>query len=209
LLAPSALVPLLEPLSEHRAYAASLGLLLAAAAAAQQIFGARVATAAMAAVAVACVPLTLRRNALWAEPRLLWQEAAARAPDLWAAQYSLGKHLALEGNCGAAIPPLQRAAALSRGDVRAHNELARCLSLEGRNAEAYAALSAALALAPHSALTLANLAALALTTRRPDLAREYLSRAIAADPGNAARRERLQTLQDLSPDPDAPWPPAR
>jgi len=192
LLAPAALVPLLEPLSEHRAYAAGFGLCLAAASAAQELVGARGATALMSAAAIICVPLTLRRNQLWADPPRLWAEAAERSPDLWRAKYALGKQLADSGDCASAETPLRRAAKLSQSDVRAHNELARCLSAQGRTPEAYSVLDEALHRDPRSTL-----------------AREYLSRALALEPLNDARRERLQSLQSLTPAAEAPWPPSR
>jgi tetratricopeptide (TPR) repeat protein len=208
-LLPSSVIALREPMAEQRVYAASLGLFLLLGEGLRQLAGQRAGIALSAASLAICVPLTLQRNFLWSDPLRLWSEAADRAPDLWAAQYALGKLLAGRGDCSAAEGPLRKAVALSTGDVRAHNELARCLSSAGRNAEAFELLHDAVRLAPQAALTWANLAALALAARRPDKAREFLARALTLEPDNQPRRERLQALADQPPAEGAPWPPTR
>ncbi len=215
LLPSSSVVPLNEPMSEHRAYGASLGLFLAVshglwrAARALGSERAERATglAAVAGAVAVFAPLTYLRDTVWADPVRLWTEAVEASPGVWAAQYSLGGLLANQDNCRDAVKPLRAAIALVPDEVKAHNTLAHCLATLGHLDQAYAVLTEATRRAPNDAQTWANLAALAVASRRPDKAREFLTRALVLEPGATTRRDHLKDLDGMPLDERAPWPP--
>lgn len=203
-LAPSSLIPLNEPMSEHRTYVASAGLFLALASTAAPLLG-RALRPALAVVCVVLAALTVARNRVWADERKLWAEAAERAPEVWAAQYGLGDAHRAAGDCRSAIQAYEKAVALVPGEVRAHLNLGICLATVGRPGAAYRAFVRAGELDPKNPAVPTNLATLALLAGNPATARRYLLAAAALEPGNAERRQRADAVPEA---PDArPWPP--
>jgi tetratricopeptide (TPR) repeat protein len=216
-MAPSTLVPLAEPMSEHRVYVAAIGLcllaptpllLLRAWSAARPPALVLVPGAALLAVLGG---LSVARHHVWSSERALWTEAAERAPTVWVAQYGAALALKEAGDCKAAEAPYRAALRLGPEEVRAHHGLAECLARLGRPAEAFEVLDAAARARPGDATTLANLGALALSVGAPRRGLAFLREAVAREPQDAERRARSEELArwiDAHPDAsERPWPP--
>jgi hypothetical protein len=188
-LLPSSVVPLEEVVAEQRVYLASAGLFLAASAGAARLYASRAARSrAWRAVAIAVcvmvlaslVTLTIKRNATWADPVTLWQDAVRNAPASWRAHFGLGNALAEAGNCHDAIPELTRAAELSPRPQTFMN-LATCFAADRRLDDAASAYGAALAIEPGYAPAHFNLALLALGAGDRATAQRHFLQAIPTD----------------------------
>jgi Flp pilus assembly protein TadD len=190
LLVPSAAVPLVEIMAEHRVYEASLGLFLAAGLLAGAALSARAIAGAVALV-VALATATVARNRVWASPARLWRDAADKAPGLWGPHYALGDALREDGDCDGAVPEYRRAVALRPTEARIFMNLGICLAAVERNDEAAMALEQSRRLEPRNATTWYNLALVEADRGRLDRARYELGVAIGLDPKYAKARIRL------------------
>ena len=207
-LAPTSVVPLRDVMAEHRLYLASIGLLLALVAVGARL-GARLpidssrrrAVGATIVVVIVIVlgVLTLARNAVWADPVVLWQDAATKSPQSATARAGLANALAQAGRCGAAIPEYDASLRLAPAPGVFTN-LASCLVAERRVDEALAAYQRALALEPRYVAAHHNLALLALHRGDRDRAHEHFLRAIAPDWRRPRWREDLIALHERSID---------
>jgi len=174
-------VPLVESMAEHRVYEPSVGAFLLAGAlviAARRPVPARLVAAATAVLALASV----MRNRVWADPIALWQDAADKAPAVWAPHYALGDALRSAGDCRGAVPEYRRAIALLAAEPRAHTNLGICLAQLGLLDEARGALDDSLSLAPDDAAVHVDVAVLELGRARHDEARAHLEKAIDLAP---------------------------
>ncbi len=195
-LAPtSSLVPLRDPLAEHRLYLAGLGLLAAAAAAATAGLrrvaplragpvGFAVALALLAAAALA----TARRCDTWSSALAFHEAAAACAPQKARVQLNLGQALMKARRYPEAIAHLRLAAALQADRTvsprQVFDALQAALLNAGRGAEARQAAEAALAAAPGDAWALANLAEVESEGGRPAAAEAAARAALRLEPGH-------------------------
>ncbi|MFH1177787.1 MAG: tetratricopeptide repeat protein [Acidobacteriota bacterium] len=201
-LAPSHVIPLAEAMSEHRAYAASWGIFLAAGAAGASLQvrlapWLRALALGILAVLLAALSLATRaRLEVWSDPIRLWQDAADKAPSTWAAQYALGDALRQAGRCGEALRPYRRAIDLIPAELEAHLNLGICLAETGQLAEARRAFLTARELAPTSPKPANNLGLLALLGRAPEEARRWLEEALRLDPRNVRARQLLVQLHE-------------
>ncbi len=143
--------------------------------------------------------LTLARNAVWADPVVLWQDAATKSPQSATARAGLANALAQAGRCGAAIPEYDASLRLAPAPGVFTN-LASCLVAERRVDEALAAYQRALALEPRYVAAHHNLALLALHRGDRDRAHEHFLRAIAPDWRRPRWREDLIALHERSID---------
>lgn len=198
-LAPSSLVPLNEPMVEHRVYLASIGVFLAAGAGAARLAvrleahsrGWRMAgVAALATVLAMLFALTVARNAVWADPVTLWREAARKAPGVWYAHFGLGNALADAGRCGEAIDAYRATVRLSP-QGQAFMNLGTCLAGERRLDEARRAFEQALEVEPTYVVPHYNLALLALARGDRATAHRHLVGAIPPGPRDAEWRRRV------------------
>lgn len=149
LLAPtSSVVPLADPMMEHRVYLASAGILLAAVAlaalAARRVFPAARAAALASAAVVAAGALawaTHARAEVWADAVRLWEDAAAKSPGKSRALVNLGNARYRRGDLEGALRAYERGLAL--GDPRAdlRQNMGNVLLSLGRPADARAVLS--------------------------------------------------------------------
>ena len=159
LLVPSAALALLnlgQTMAEHRVYLASGGFFLLvgygfARATGRSDDGWRFAhPLALILVLVVLSVLTVNRNRVWADPVRLWADAAAKAPNTWAANYGLADALRSQGDCERAAASYQRAAMLLPTRLEAFYGLASCLTETGRIDDARHVLLMALARNPES-----------------------------------------------------------
>ncbi len=162
----SSVVPLLDPLAEHRVYLPSLGIFLAASAVGAAVIG-RLAPAhrALVGAAVAAALLagagfaTARRGEVWRSSLSLWSDAAEKAPGKARVQLALGHAYHSAGLPELALTHYRRGREL-RGDRSVQPEIilphivSALLSLE-RFDEARAEMNDALARTPRDSTLLA------------------------------------------------------
>lgn len=189
-LSPTLLVPLADPLAEHRAYLATWGFGIAVAAGASALHE-RLASrrgllglgACAAAAVVALATATARRNEVWRTPLALWADAAARSPGKGRPHANLCRALLLAGDPHRAVAACGRALALGvPGQEQVPlRYLALALMRLGRLEEAR---DRVLAFRDRAALegdTLAVLAKVELTAGRGEEAERHARAGIAAD----------------------------
>jgi tetratricopeptide (TPR) repeat protein len=195
-LAPSSVVPLGEPMAEHRVYLASLGFFVVIGDLAGAVFArcgrlgvpARTVAIGIAAyVLVVFAALTVARNAVWADPVELWRDATRQAPDVWRAHFSLANTLGEAGRCGEAIPEFEIAGRLSpQGQIFLN--LGACLIAEGRLADAARSYVRALEVEPGYAAAHYQLGLLSLRVADRDRAQQHFVKAVTSGPNDTAWR---------------------
>jgi len=194
-LAPSSsVVPLLDPLAEHRVYLASLGPFLAAAAGAAlaaRRFAGRSAVAVgggIAAVALAALTaLTAQRSSVWTTPLVLWEDAVGKAPGKARVHLNLGYALYNAGRPAEALASFRRSMQLAGDrtiapDLLVANIVNTLLTL-GRVDEARAEVAKVLAVIPEDSAMLALLAQVEYASKRDDEVLRAGLAAVAKDPG--------------------------
>jgi len=205
LLAPSHVIPLAEAMAEHRVYTPSLGLFVAAGAGLAWVVGwwqrsGRTPQWSAALVLVAMVVglsgLTVARYRAWADPVSLWSDAARKAPNTWATQYSLGNALRAAGRCQEAIAPYRSAVAILPEQAESRLNLGICLAQTGELEEAFREFSAARDLEPDNPRPHNNLGSLMATAGRYAEARDHFNEALRVDPGNVPARQALARLAE-------------
>jgi protein O-mannosyl-transferase len=89
LIAPVAsVVPIRDPLAEHRMYLPFLGLVLICAELLRRLNFQRVIVAGVAVLAI-CSVLTYQRNRIWSSSLALWQDSVNKAPDKYRPRFQL------------------------------------------------------------------------------------------------------------------------
>jgi tetratricopeptide (TPR) repeat protein len=202
LLLPSSLVSLLEHMAEHRAYEASMGFFLVCAFAGgrlQQLCQARhlpsfALPAGQGLLLASLGAATVARNRVWSEPISLWQDAARKAPNVYAPHYALGDEYSKQGDCERAIIEYRAAIDLQPQERAAYSNLGICLAELGRQGEAQRVFNTALDVAPTDPLAHVNLGVFASSQGRFDEARARFNEALALDPDNIAARQDLVQL---------------
>jgi len=193
----SSVVPIADPMYEHRAYLPSAGVWLAFATATGLLLrrlapaaGSRPLVLLGVALGLLLGALALQRNAVWTNEVTLWSDAAAKAPGKFRPHYNLGTALAARGDFAGAADALARAVALSPDDPSARAQLGAALLQSGRPQAAEAQLRAALALRPADPEVLFNLGMLLARTGRGDEARALLGRYLEVAPATQAQARR-------------------
>lgn len=156
-LAPhSSLVPLAEPVNEHRPYLALTGVVLLASVAlvaAVWRVAARPRLVVALLIAVLLVPLVLltrARNRDWRNAETLWADTARKAPASPRAQMNYGLALMRRGAYADAEARFREAVRLAPGYALAQTNLGIVLAAQGKDDDARRAFDAAVALAPSS-----------------------------------------------------------
>ena len=194
----SSLIPIADPMFEHRAYLPSAGFFAAVAVIAALALralrpslppGRRLAALALA-LAIPLAFATLLRNRVWWTDVTLWTDAVSKSPGKARPQLNLGTALVEAGRPREAVGPLREAARLAPELPWARAQLGATLLSLGRLSEAEAELRAANHLAPGDAETLFNLGMLLARTGRREEARPFLTRfvEVAVGPGYTAAR---------------------
>ncbi len=213
-LAPtSSVVPLADPLEEHRMYLASWGALVAVAVLAERgVARARSARrwrAAAAAVAVvwgALALVTHLRNAAWETRVALWTDAVAKAPANWRAHLSLGYAYNDRGEHDAAIREYRHALELAAAETPFNqafiqNNLGAALLNAGRRAEALAVLQRALQLTPDDPDLIFNVASALVDEGDLADAERLVATAVRTHPRHAHSLNLLGRLRIAAGDP--------
>jgi len=206
-LAPTTLVPLRDPLVEHRLYLASFGIVLAgtagAIAALRRFSPSRARVAGVAIVVVTLAVLgaaTARRNQVWKTALALWSDASLKSPQKARIWVNLGTALHFAGRFDQAVTAYDRALALGF-DPTVPLELvirntALALVRQRRYDEARDRLVRYLAKAPRDPGTIVILALVEVDTNRLDDAERSARQALALDPSMARPYQILGQVQD-------------
>ena len=181
-LAPSSsVVPLLDTLFEHRLYLALAAPVVLAVVTAHALLGTR-ARPALGVAALACIVLTLHRNAAYRSDITLWTANVAHTPDNPRAHFLLGNALLAQGKAPAAMTAFQAAVRLKPDYIEAHNNLGSALLTANRVPEAIVALEATLRMHPIAKTHFAAATAFAQLGRIDEAIFHY-SAALRLNPG--------------------------
>ena len=193
----SSVVPLLDPIAEHRVYLASWGVFLAAAAGGERL-GARLrsrwagwATAGVAAALCAAFGVaSWVRAGVWESPLSLWSDVAAKAPLHARAHHGVGYALGTSGDIEGAIREYKLALELARDRYAFYRmplltELGAAYILAHRYQEAASVLEVGVRENPQNASMANNLALARLRLGDLDAAYQHALRATQLDPSRA------------------------
>jgi protein O-mannosyl-transferase len=209
-LAPPAALVVLDlghPMSEHRMYLASCGLFLNAGiaygwlVARGRALNWRLRLLRPAALSIGIFTLagtTILRNAVWADPRMLWLDAVQKAPDLWLAHLLFGEALHEAGAHERAVIAYRESIARRPDHPDTYVKLGLCLAELRRLDEARQVFETLRRLAPRSAAAETGLGTIALMSGQFADARVHLSEALTIDPANVPARETLALLGELT-----------
>ncbi len=197
-LSPSLIVPLADPVAEHRAYLAVLGIAIAVSGCASLALAGIASARGRAAVAgvvagsllAALAWATAARNEVWQSGVALWRDAAAKSPEKARPHTNLCRALFLDGDPQGALRACDRALeieqdALTPDQVSVTFE-ALSLMAVGRNDEARARILRHAERWPPGGETLALLAMAELAAGRLDDAERSARSAVARDGGGLA-----------------------
>ena len=201
LLVPSSILFVLgrgEPMAEHRAYLASVGLFLtwswAFAALWARPARPRLVLGAVAAAFLAQLAFqTIIRNAVWHDPVLLSREAAAMAPQHWMPRILLAEALRQGGRCMEAVPEYRMAIAMRPQDEFPYTKLAGCLIEARRLDEAAETMRQLRSVNPGSHDALMGLGIFTLLGGNTDESRAHFQDVVAREPD----RPRAQLMLDF------------
>ncbi len=195
LLPTSTVVPLRDPLAEHRVYLAALGVFVAAGAwaavAVRRLAGSRaplvgsaVALAVLAALGVASV----RRSAVWSSSLALWSDAAQKSPEKARVHLYFGNELLIANRPEEALAEFNRARELARDHTISGTvlleKIVRTLLITGRREQARADVGRVLARLPRYPAALALLAMVEFDSDRDLESERAALSALATDPRN-------------------------
>jgi protein O-mannosyl-transferase len=207
-LAPAAILVLFDlghPMAEHRTYLANAGLFTTAGCGIGWLLARprspvarqrRLVTAMLVLAPVTLAGQTLVRNAMWSDPRLLWLQAAERAPDIWLPHLLLGETLRASGMREEAVVAFRNAVRLRPDHDDAYLKLAVCLTELGRLDQAERVFSDLKRTVPASPIGPEGLGTLAMLAGRRDQARVHFHDALQVDPANIAARQSLALLSE-------------
>jgi tetratricopeptide (TPR) repeat protein len=191
----SSIVPLADPLAEHRVYLALLGLAIGAAAAAawlvRRLAGARAPAVGLVLALVALVALgaaTRERSAAWTSQLALWVDAARKAPGKARVQFNLGSALYYQRRYDAALDAFRRARTLSTDrSISTGQVLESIVAVHvatGRFAAARDEIEGELRFSPRSPFLLGLLAEVEYLAGWPSEGEAAARRALEADPAS-------------------------
>lgn len=187
-LAPSSsIVPIADPIFEHRMYLPSAALMVLAAGIVSR-GGLRPLTWLTVPVVAVFAVLTYSRHGDYATPLALWQDTVDKRPDNARARGNLGELLVAHGRVDEAIPHFEAAYALTPDISLAPHNLAVALDLAGRTNETIPLYRDALRIQPRNFLARVNLAAALLATGDRDEALKEYAAAVEEVPDFADAR---------------------
>ncbi len=112
LIAPtSSIVPIRDPLAEHRVYLPFIGLILICAEFLRRLNFQRVIVAGVAVAAI-CAVLTYQRNRVWSSSLSLWQDSVSKAPHKYRPRFQLAYAEFENRRCSDSVANYEVAAAI-------------------------------------------------------------------------------------------------
>ena len=203
LLAPtSSIIPLADPLVEHRLYLPMFGLLVVASA---WVASLRVPTGALAfrlaAVVVILALLTANRAKVWSDSVLFWQDVVAKAPGKARPYPHLVYSYMLAGRCQEAVAHMERVERVLPQDYLILLNWAQAYECANKRAEALRKVEQAAALTPRAEV-FAIMASLLDRLGERERARKALELAVEKQPeatelGQIYRAQLLQISGSL------------
>ena len=192
-----------EPMAEHRVYLSAAGLFLTWACA-FSVLWARPERRRIGAVGAAVFLLalgfqTVVRNAIWADPVQLSQEAVDLAPGHWMPRILAADALRQSGRCAEAVPQYRAAILIRPVDEYPYTMLARCLINEHRLAEAEEALRQLHAVNPGSQDASMGLGVFSLLAGRMEESRTHFQDVLSRDAGRTQARLMLAFIDGSLP----------
>jgi hypothetical protein len=207
LLLPSSLLLVFvrgEPMAEHRVYFASIGIWLAVGSGAGWLMaavrGRRWFTRCLVYACFAMVVLQLgvgtwRRNVVWSDPVVLWEEAVRAAPDHGLPRVHLAEELRKTGRCETAVVEYRRSIEM-RPKVRfAYGGLGTCLLTLGRLDEARESFTSFRDLDDRSSDRSLGIGLVDKLREGSQDSREYVIEALARDPSSLLARQLLTVVE--------------
>jgi cytochrome c-type biogenesis protein CcmH/NrfG len=210
LLAPSHIIPLAEPMAEHRCYLAACGFFLVVGYVAvtadrwwrrRQLGPGAVPRLVLCLILVVLSLTSIARNRIWADKVALWRDAASKAPKTWAPHYALADELRLLGRYREAIPVYRRAIEILPDQPDAYMNLGICLAESGQHEQAVATFHQALEIDPSYVKAYNNLAMLAMIRGDGAEAHRLLMQALDHEPDNLRTLVTLASLYERSNQP--------
>jgi hypothetical protein len=202
-LAPSSLIPLVEPMAEHRLYLPAAGAVLALVSLAwwsiehfsvSRPSVARVARLVAVALVLLLAGATVARNRVWDSGVSVWRDAVAKAPSIVEARQSLADAYRLAGDCRGAIPHYRKTLEFPLYSAPVRSSLGTCLAVVGDYVAAERVFRDLLAHRPEYPGVHLNLAMLATIGGRVEEARRLLTRAVELNPQDEKARRQLEAL---------------
>ena len=138
LLAPtSSVVPIADPIAEHRLYLPMIGLLLVLVEGLRRWkIGTWALAGTLTGVLVLAAGLCYQRNRVWGDEIALWEDAVAQSPGKARAHFQLAFAYFQQGRCDAALQHYQTVAQLAKPDFRLLVDWAMAFECRGRWQEA-------------------------------------------------------------------------
>jgi tetratricopeptide (TPR) repeat protein len=201
LLPTSSIVPLAEPMNDHRMYFPFVGLILAVVWAVGLIGRPLAAKRPIAAagLAIACVLMlaygTRQRNAVWHSEESLWLDATIKSPDNGRALMNYGVIQMGKGNYRVADEYFERALPLTPRYAYLHVNLGVLKAALGQRAEAERHFRQALQDDPNNPVSYTHFARWLKSIGRTEEARLLAEAALQLSPADADARVLLNELQ--------------
>ncbi|MEE9613972.1 MAG: tetratricopeptide repeat protein [Thermodesulfobacteriota bacterium] len=188
----SSIIPIKDPIAEHRLYLPLAGLSVSFAAAVSYLSGAfrrgRGGRGAWVAVLVIVAALSVAahtRNRVWADELTFWHDEVSKSPGKATVHDGLGLAYQRMGRAGDALREFEEAVALGPGYAGIHNNLGILYFELGRMDDAVREFEAAVRLVPGFAEAHNNLAGIYYVQGRLDEAIEEYREALRLSPGYA------------------------
>ena len=205
LLPTSSLVPLSEPMNDHRMYFPFVGLILAVVWSAalamrhrQALFAAPPARAAVVSAVVAIfagmIYGTWQRNIVWRTEESLWLDATIKSPDNGRGLMNYGVIQLNKGNYPLADEYFERALQYTPHYAYLHVNIGVLKGLLGQDAEAERHFREAQRFDPNNPVSFTSYARWLRTVGRTEEARLYLQRAVELSPGDVDANALLDAL---------------
>lgn len=199
-----------EPMAEHRAYGAAVGLFLAWGCSFEILWNRVVERGFVRVLATGAAVLflaqlgfkTVVRNAVWDDPVGLSSEAVRYAPEHWMPRMLLAEAYRQAGSCVEAVPEYRAAISLRPEEQFPYTKLAGCRIEAGRFEEAEEALLGLRAVNPLSEDASMGLGVFAVLRRSPDESRHYFLETLERDPGHQQARQLLAFVDGTLSEPE-------
>jgi len=175
-------MPLADVVAEHRAYISGLGvdLLLAW----LLTFSLRYRWALVISAVVALGALTVQRNQVWANSKVLWQDAERKSPLRVRPHINLGEAYQHEGQVDAALQEYRHAIALNSRLTPVFVNMGSIYIARNELQLAEESLKSAVALSPDLPESYINLALIALRRNQVLEAQQWVDRAAPLNPNS-------------------------
>jgi tetratricopeptide (TPR) repeat protein len=201
ILAPtSSVMPIRDPIYEHRMYLSLAAIVILAVIAGHMFLGRvvhrvsirRFLTAGLTLAIVAVLSYgTYRRNRAYESPLAMWSDVVAKRPGNVRAHYNLGRNLARQGRLDEAVEAYRETVRLEPTHYYAYNNLGTSLVKQEKLDEAIKAFRRSRQISPSFAEAHFNLGTCLLRQRKLDEAVDAFREALRHDPGSASAHYNL------------------